>query len=292
MRVALRVEVHTLHGLGEGVPRLMRLFSDYQVRASFFFPFGRDLSGREPLSAWRARRHIGRAALLYGTLLPAPRLGEQSARLMRLAASNGHDVGLLGGSPLLWRRRLANAGDGWVAAQLHAAWRACNDVMPDQGPAALATPAWQTAPAVLGAVNAERFRYTSMTRGRMPYLPLLQGVRSDVVEIPTTLPTVDEMLRQPGVDTTNVHEYLYAESQHVRPAGHVFSLTAEREGGDRFALLEKLIVMWKGQEGSVRALQDVLHDLQPSTLPRHQVGWAIPQGGDAYQATQSIEVPA
>ena len=69
-------------------------------------------------------------------------------------------------------------------------------------------------------------------------------------------------------------------------------MTAEREGGDRFALLEKLIVMWKGQEGSVRALQDVLHDLQPSTLPRHQVGWAIPQGGDAYQATQSIEVPA
>ena len=42
MRIALRVEVNSLRGLREGVPRLMGLFNEFQVRASFFFPMGPD----------------------------------------------------------------------------------------------------------------------------------------------------------------------------------------------------------------------------------------------------------
>ena len=48
MRVALRVDVGSLRGLREGVPNLLRLFGQYRVRASFFFPLGRDFSGRRP----------------------------------------------------------------------------------------------------------------------------------------------------------------------------------------------------------------------------------------------------
>ncbi|MCB1792364.1 MAG: hypothetical protein KDJ24_18805 [Gammaproteobacteria bacterium] len=292
MRVALRVEVYSLRGLRDGIPRLMRLFSDYQVRASFFFPFGRDLGGLMPLRSWRARRHVGARAALYGTLLPAPALMHESVRLMRLAHQNGHDVGLFGGAPAVWQQRLANAPADWTAAELAKAWEAYEQVFDDDLPGALATPDWQTNPALIAAMTPQRFRYTSMTRGRMPYRPILQGARSDVIEIPTTLPTVDEMLQQPQVDAGNVHEFLYAESQHVRPAGHVFTLSAEREGGDRLPLMEKLLVMWRGQEGSVRALQDMFKDLNADTVPRHQVGWARTDGAARYQATQSIEVPA
>lgn len=290
MRVALRVGVHSLRGLRNGVPRLMRLFSDFQVRASFFFPFGRDLSGLAPVLSWRARHRIGRAATFYGTLLPAPDLAGESTRLIRLAASNGHDVGVFGGSPVSWRRRLVAASGQWVQGQVEAARYAAADVLDDDTPLALATPAWQTNPALLDSVSAGGFSYTSTTRGLMPYLPVLLGHQTDVVEIPTTLPTIDEMLQQPSVELHNVHEFLYAESQHIRPAGHVFSLSAEREGDDRFDVFEKLLVMWKGQEGSVRALLDVLKDIDINTIPRHQVGWQIPPGGTVHQATQSVEV--
>mgnify|MGYP000497118404 CR=1 FL=1 len=63
MRVALRVEVNSLRGLRQGVPNLIRLFSEYQVRASFFFPLGHDHAGRRPISTWRNRSRLGLSAL-------------------------------------------------------------------------------------------------------------------------------------------------------------------------------------------------------------------------------------
>jgi hypothetical protein len=131
-----------------------------------------------------------------------------------------------------------------------------------------------------------------MSRGKLPYLPVLQGVRSEVPEIPTTLPTVDELLRQPGVTVGNVHEYLYADSRHLRPAGHVFAASAEREGIELIGLMEKLLVMWKGQDGSVRALGDVLNEIDLATLPHHLVGWGEPEEGASAVAMQSVQVPA
>jgi hypothetical protein len=156
----------------------------------------------------------------------------------------------------------------------------------------MATPGWQVNPALLEGLSGKRFRYSSLSRGKFPYYPVLQGARSGVPEIPTTLPTVDELLQQPGVSTDNVHEYLYAESRHLLPAGHVFAASAEREGLDLLPLMEKLLVMWKGQDGSVRALGDVLGDIDLATLPHHQVGWGEVEGGAGPLAMQSIEVPA
>ncbi|MCG6965804.1 MAG: hypothetical protein LJE59_04785 [Chromatiaceae bacterium] len=292
MRVALRVEVRTLRGLHEGVPNLMRLFSQFQVRASFFFPLGRDLSGLNPIDTWHDRASLGLKALAYGTLMLGPALGQEALRLMDLARDNGHDVGLFGLSPWSWSRRMARADEAWVARQCRLLWDAYQAGDGGAGPTALATPDWQANPALLQQLGGDRFHYSAFTRGSYPYFPVLQGMRSTVPEIPTTLPTVDEMLRQPGVTIDNVHEYLYAESRHLRPAGHVFAVSAEREGLGRLGLMEKLLVMWKGQDGALRALYDVLKDIDPASLPHHQVGWGRVEGGSAYMAMQSVQVPA
>ncbi len=291
MRVALRVEAGTVRGLRLGIPNLMRLFSTYRVRASFFFALGRDLSGRRPLRTWRARRRLGLAALAYGSLMPAPDLADEALSLMKQAAQNGHDVGVCGLSSLDWADRLAHADAAWVHDQVTALLEvAANANLPL--PVALASPGWQIHPALLGDMLPGRFHYTSMTRGKLPYLPVLQGARSPIPEIPTTLPTVDELLCQAGVDIDNVHEYLYAESRRVLPAGHVFALSAEREGLDRLELMEKLLVMWRGQGGALRALDDIVGEVDAVTLPHHQVGWDTPQGSEVAMATQSVEVPA
>lgn len=291
MRIALRVEVRSLRGLREGVPNLMRLFSEFQVRASFFFPLGRDFSGRRPLQAWRDRAALGIAALTYGTLLPAPSLREEAAHMMALARANGHEVGLFGLSPVHWARRMAHADEAWTRQQCQGLWQAYQ-ALDGREPVALAAPAWQVNPTLLATLAGGHYLYSSMTRGKLPYLPQLQGVRSPLPEIPTTLPTLGEMLRRPGVSLGNVHEYLYAESQHVLPAGHVFAASAECEGLEHLALMEKLLVMWKGQEGSVRALGDVLQEIDLTTLPHHQIGWGRFEGGEAYVAMQSVQVPA
>ena len=210
---------------------------------------------------------------------------------MMAARANGHEVGLFGVSPLHWVRQLAHADATWVSQQCETLW---SSYLEYDGtvPSALATPGWQVNPALLGQLSGSRYLYSSISRGKLPYYPVLQGERSAVPEIPTTLPTVDELLRQPGVSTANVHEYLYAESRHLLPAGHVFAASAEREGIERLDLMEKLLVMWRGQDGSVRALGDVLKDVDPQTIPHHQVGWGRPEGSTDPVAMQSIRLPA
>lgn len=291
MRVALRVEVSSLRGLRQGIPNLMRLFSEYQVRASFFFPLGHDFAGRRPLKTWRNRGRLGWSALAYGTLRPAPSLGSEGRELMSAARANGHEVGLFGLSPLHWARRLARADKAWTRQQCEALWSSFLE-LGGEAPSALATPDWQVNPALLAELHAGRYRYSSMTRGKLPYFPVLQGERSVVPEIPTTLPTVAELLRQPGVSVENIHEYLYAESRHLLPAGHVYAASAECEGLAMLGLMENLLVMWKGQDGSVRALGDVLKDIDLATLPHHQVGWGEIDGASGAMAMQSVRVPA
>jgi peptidoglycan/xylan/chitin deacetylase (PgdA/CDA1 family) len=291
MRIALRVEVRSERGLKVGVPALMRLFNTYQVRASFFFPLGLDLAGFHPLYSWRGRTWLGLSAMLSGTLRRAPDLTAESLRLCAMVRDNGHDVGLSGGSPWEWTRKLAFADQDWVDGEIERLITRFTSAG-ESLPTALATPDWQVHPGLLLHLGDAQFRYSSITRGKMPYRPVLQGCRSSVPEIPTTLPTVDELLSQAGVDAGNVHQFLYAESQRVLPAGHVFAVTAEREGQDRLELMEKMLVMWKDHDGGVRALDDVLKQIEPNSLPCHQVGWTTPEGASCAMAAQSIEVPA
>ncbi len=291
MRVALRVQARSLRGLREGIPNLLRLFGEYQVRASFFFPLGRDLSGRHLRKTWRERQLLGWPALAYGTLLAAPSLSMVAAGLMVSARGEGHEVGLCGLSPQRWADQLAYADDPWVEQQGEALWTRYLG-LGGETPCALATPNWQVHPGLLRGLSASRYRYSTLTRGRYPYYPVLQGVRSAIPEIPTTLPTADELLCQPGVSSDNVHEYLYAESRHLLPAGHVYAVSAEREGLDLLPLMEKLLVMWRGQGGSIRTLGDALGGVDTDSLPHHQAGWGAVAGGQGQVAMQSIQVPA
>jgi hypothetical protein len=291
MRVALRVEVRTLRGLQQGVPNLLRLFGDYQVRASFFFALGRDLSGRSPFSAWRDRADLGLSRLAYGTLMVGPSLASAADAPMAQARDKGHEVGLLGLSPQSWARRLAYAEADWVEHQCARLWErfAASGL---EAPCSFATPDWQVHPRLFRELTPTRYRYSTLTRGKLPYFPMLQGVRSPIPEIPTTLPTVDELLRRPGVAMDKVHEHLYTQSQRLRPAGHVFAASAEREGLSRLGLMEKMLVMWKAQGGSVHALGDLLREIDPATLPHHQIGWSTVADGAAPVAMQSLQVPA
>ena len=291
MRIALRVEVNSLRGLREGVPNLMRLFSEFQIRATFFFPFGTDDTGRRPLQAWRQRTTYGFKALAYGSLVKGPSLADAGAELFRAARANGHEVGLFGMSPNLWCDRLAHADEKWTRDQFEALWLTVQRLGCEGEPLAFSAPGWQLNPVLLSELLPSRFSYSSLTRGKLPYRPVSQGVRSMIPEIPTTLPTADEMMHQSGVSSDKVHEYLYTESRRVLPAGHVYAASAEREGIALLPLMEKLLIMWKGYEGTLGALGDMLKDLDPDTLPVHQVGWGDIDGGDRAMAMQSLQVP-
>lgn len=291
MRVALRIEVGTVRGMREGVPNLLRLLGRYEIRASFFFALGRDDAGRDPVRAWRRRRVDGLRALGYGTWRPGPDLARLARSVSADVLRDGHEIGVLGLSGTAWRRRLAHADADWVHAQSDTLWDRAGEIL-GAAPYLFAAPDWQFNSALLEKLTPSRYRFTSMTRGKLPYIGVSQGLRAQVPDLPTTLPTIDELMRSEALADDEVHGYLYAESQRILPAGHVFTLHAEREGIDRLALFEKLLVMWRGQDGAVRALGDTLGELALDTVPLHRIGWAVPPGAVRAMATQSVEVPA
>ncbi len=117
MRLALKIDVDTLRGTREGVPRLVALLRKHGITATFLFSLGPDHTGRaikrvfRPGFVGKVRRtsvvkHYGVKTLLYGTLLPGPDIGRRAADVMQGVRDAGHETGrsLLGSHPVAGRR--------------------------------------------------------------------------------------------------------------------------------------------------------------------------------------------
>jgi undecaprenyl phosphate-alpha-L-ara4FN deformylase len=92
--IGLKVDVDTLRGTREGVPRLMKLFKKLKLDATFYFSVGPDNTGRALRRVFRkgfakkvARtsvlKHYGLKTLLYGVVLPGPDIGREAGAVMR-----------------------------------------------------------------------------------------------------------------------------------------------------------------------------------------------------------------
>ena len=132
MKLALKVDVDTLRGTREGVPRLITLLKRYKAGATFLFSLGPDHTGR----AWRrvfkknflskVRRtsvleHYGIRTLLYGTLLPGPDIGRQCADTMRATRDAGFEVGIHCWDHVRWQDYVARRDAGWTEREMRLA---------------------------------------------------------------------------------------------------------------------------------------------------------------------------
>ncbi len=276
MRVALRVDVSTEEGAGTGVPNLLELFSTYQVTATFFFA-----------TEFRAARGLVRRAVSLFGKGSAPRMKPEEA--MQAVAEAGHEIGLHGHDAATWRRQAAFADADWTRYQLALGMERFEAIM-GQPPDRFAAPSWQPNAHLLGMEERRGFSFASDVRGRFPFYPQLHNIVSRCPQIPVTLPTLREMLAQGEVTPANVHEYLYAESRRVLPHGHVYAVDAAEEGIEHLEVLERLLVMWKGQEGRLRSLGEIRAELDPEKLPVHQIGWTRVPGRREHVAAQSLPV--
>ena len=279
--IGLKVDVDTLRGTREGVPRLVQLLKSHGVDATFYFSVGPDHTGRALRRVFRkgfaqkvARtsvlKHYGLKTLMYGVLLPGPDIGREARDVMRGVLDAGFEVGLHTYDHVRWQDGVAQADAAWTRTEFERGLSAFERVFgfPPQSHAAAG---WQINAHTLELEREHGLRYASDTRGGGAFLPLLAGRTSSCPQIPTTLPTFDELLGRDSIDESNIAAALFERSAAANQPLQVFTLHAELEGMLLRDAFESLLVRWR-HSGAQVARMAAIHALAASRpLPARAV---------------------
>ena len=287
MKLGLRIEVATLRGTREAVPRLAAALKDARASATFLFSLGPDHTGRALGSLPRVPRLkcYGPVALVSGTLLPGADIGRRGTETMRAVSADGHEAGILAYDRVGWMKRIGSADEAWTAAAMARARERYEEIF---GGAALThgAPGWRMNRYAFRYTQRLGFRHCSDTRGTAPFVPVVRGELVACPQLPTTLPTLDELLANGSTPEDAVQRLLDA-SRDPPPTGHVYALRAEVEGTMFAPAFAVLLAGWNALGYSVVSLHDYAAGLDLARLPRREVTLPVGKGGDA--ATEGEE---
>ena len=132
MLLALKIDVDTLRGTREGVPRLVEILRRHDAGATFLFSVGPDHTGRAIRRVFRPGfmrkvqrtsvvRHYGIKTLLYGTLLPGPDIGRRAGDVMRRTRDEGFEIGIHAWDHVKWQDGVDGADAEWTGKQMQLA---------------------------------------------------------------------------------------------------------------------------------------------------------------------------
>ncbi|MEQ1664819.1 MAG: polysaccharide deacetylase family protein [Bdellovibrionales bacterium] len=255
--IVFKVDVDTLRGTVEGVPNLLELFKKHKIQATFLFSLGPDHTG------WALKRifrpgffskvkrtsvvaNYGLKTLMYGVLLPGPHISRKSAVQMRKVAEEGHETGIHTYDHVYWQDKVALSSDKlWTELELEKAEVAYNETF-GLSAQTFGAAGWQMND--FAFLWNEKYKYASDTRGESPFYPLIQNKKINCLQMPTTLPTMDELIGVDEVTEDNVSTRLLSFTQKERGCGHVFTLHAELEGMRLKDEFEKFIIGLKSQK--------------------------------------------
>lgn len=293
IQLGLRVDVDTRIGMREGVPRLLDLFRKLGIRASFFVSFGPDHSGRAIRRLWRPSfllkmlrtnplRLYGPRTLLYGTLLPSQPIGEAAPELLRSIVAQGHELGIHGYDHVRWQDRLEGMDEAEIEKELGLSVAAYERVIGVR-PSSSAAPGWRCTPLSLMVQDRLGFLYASDVRGTRPFFPVEDGVNFKTLQIPTTLPTMDELIgRVKDIRSTllsHIHDGLNVLTVHAEVEGRVYHSLF---GSILEEALERKLVIGPLLEVARSTLQGNVNGIPHLPLRRGSVpgrsGWIAQQG--------------
>ena len=104
---------------------------------------------------------------------------------------------------------------------------------------------WQMNAHAFAAERELGLDYASDTRGRGPFVPVLEGGAVGVPQLPTTLPTLDELIGVEGATADDAAARVLELSREAPPQGHVYTLHAELEGGRLAPQFGRLLEGWR-----------------------------------------------
>jgi undecaprenyl phosphate-alpha-L-ara4FN deformylase len=249
VRLALKVDADTDRGTRLGVPSLAADCAEFGAPACFLFSLGPDQTGRAVSRVLRpgffgkvSRTSVleiyGLRTLLSGTLLPAPHIGRRNEGVMRAVQGAGLEVGIHCYSHYRWQDHLGRMDLGQVRDEFGLARAEFTRVFGSQARTAGAA-GWQSNALSREAYDEAGLLYSSDTRGTCPFFPRIGGRVFTTLEIPSTLPTLDELMGRPEYPDSSIAAHLVSL---LKPdILNVFTLHAEIEGMGRRGIFRALL---------------------------------------------------
>ncbi|MEA3194931.1 MAG: undecaprenyl phosphate-alpha-L-ara4FN deformylase [Betaproteobacteria bacterium] len=279
MKLAIKIDVDTYRGTRDGVPKLVRLLQLHEAGATFLFSLGPDHTGRAIRRAFRpgffskvkrtsVLEHYGLKTLLYGTLLAGPDIGRRCAGEMRAVKAAGFEVGVHCWDHVRWQDNVASKDADWTEREMQRAFDRFRTIF-NEDPKTWGAAGWQMNRHAAW-FEERNFAYASDTRGSGPFRPLWDGVAIGCPQLPTTLPTLDELIGVDGVDESNVAARILGLTKI--PSVHVFTAHAELEGGEWHGVFDALLAGWRDQGYELVSLKSLYESLDPVRLPRNEIG--------------------
>ncbi|MCL1908421.1 MAG: polysaccharide deacetylase family protein [Holophagaceae bacterium] len=277
--ILLRVDVDTLEGSLKGIPTLLRIFDRYQLQASFYFSFGSDNSGKAirrifrdgflaKMRRTRATKLYGLKTMLYGTLLPAPVIYPKARAEMQAVQSAGHEVAIHAWDHVQYHDLLDKKSIKWLRDWFQRSHDAFEDVFSAKAKAAV-SPAWRCNDDTLEIQEQYQLDYAGDCRGTEAFYPVVNGKALATLQVPTTLPTLDELLGLNGLGAKESNSHI--QSLIREDALNVYALHAEVEGGVQNDTFASLLQGLKDRQIQIRTLADWVPALKAGLPPTREV---------------------
>lgn len=252
MKIAFKVDVDTCIGASVGAENLRKLFSENNVDATFFFSLGEDEMGKSLTRIFQkgflkkclksnVARNYNLRTLLQGVLLPAPIISKKCADVIKRVSAD-FECGVHCWSHYKWQNYLSKMSE----LEIEADFSKVNEALKlfSTKCFSCASAGWQISEAYLGIQEKFGLLYASDSRGAYPFLPRVNGRVFNVMQIPTTLPTLDEFLCEDKIENATNY-YL----QQIKPNGvNVITIHAELEAMAYFSWFDSFLQKLKSCE--------------------------------------------
>ncbi|MEO6874182.1 MAG: 4-deoxy-4-formamido-L-arabinose-phosphoundecaprenol deformylase [Opitutaceae bacterium] len=297
IRLALKVDVDTDRGTRVGVPNLVEDCQSVGAPAAFLFSLGPDQTGRAITRVFRpgffqkvSRTSVisiyGVRTLLNGTLLPAPHIGRRNAAVMRAVRTAGFETGIHAYNHYRWQDHVQKMPLEEVRGEFIAARAEYLRVFGEEARTAGAA-GWQSNGRSRQAYDEAGLLYASDTREGSPFFPRVDGQVFKTLEIPSTLPTFDELMGRPEYPDEMIVPHFMSLLRADQP--NIFTLHAEIEGMGRRTLFQQLLAACQQAGVEFIRMDDLARELLANreTIPvRDQVMGTI-DGRSGVVATQA-----
>lgn len=237
--VALKIDVDTYAGTRDGVPVLLELLARHNAKGTFYFCLGPDNTGRALRRIFTHKGFLQKAlrsgapsaygikTMLYGVLLPGPVIYKRCAEVMRHVEQQGHEAGIHAWDHVNWHDFLPSNDLAFVKSELGQAANGFQQVF-GRLATTTAAPGWTVSVDSLVIQDQMQLDYCSDSRGTTPFYPVMNGQRFNTLQIPTTLPTADELLGRDGLTPDDLPDHYL---KNLKPGLNVLTIHTELEGG-------------------------------------------------------------